>query len=213
MTREELETYIRYRTSTAEDDTEVLTAIRWELNRVYTTLPPSLDYKLEQATGTLTGGSNVLTLPSDLRALRTVRTLGTVLRPISLHEFEQYEASDYELEGTEGSPLYYTQISDTTAWCYPTVASQYNGETVTYTYVPAVPAMTSSTDSPSEIPEDFHIMIAEYAIEAVFLADEDPNIAASAKLRGDTIFAQYSQYLARRNGKPNFQRRVRGFVR
>lgn len=211
MTRAELEEYIRYRTTTASDDEDVMTAIRWEMNRVYTTLPVSLDYKLQKGQVVYVQDAEVLVLPTDLRGLRQVQGGGIVLRPISMDEYTHYESTEYEQTEPSGQPTYYTQVSASNIWVWPKPSAAYAGKTVTFTYVPAVPAMTLSTSEPDEIPEDFHLMIAEYAIEAVFLADEDPGIAAAAKVRGDTMFAAYSQYLAKRQGLPNFQRRVRGF--
>ena len=210
MTREELETYIQWRCTVTPDDTDLLTAIRHELNRVYMTVPVVLEYKISEATATLVQDQVTYTLASDVKLLKTVRAAGIPLRPIGQHEYQMEKAALYDDDDSAGQPEFFTQIADNQINLLPVASSIYAGETMTYSYVPAVTAMSASTDVPDQIPEEFHLMLAEYAIEAVFLADEDPSIAAQARARGDVMYSAYSQYLAKRNARPIYKRRIKG---
>lgn len=208
MTRDEIVEYVRQRLTADESDTALETQVIGEINRVYKRVALMERLSISRGSVSLTADDPVGTLPSDCGELIRLRKGNQTLNPITWQEFTETEAQIVDLETTL-TPYAYVVLSDTQIRVLPTPDE---AMTLTVDYAVRPSDLSSSTDTPSLIPEEYHDLIAEYALEKMALREEEPGLAATAKANGDLALGALRAHIIRRRGDRTLKRTIRGQV-
>ncbi len=213
MTRDQLQAYVLARSTIESDDSAAVTNLLLELDSAYAQIVSDVGLLPDQTTLTLNEDATVVALPADCGRIDRITADGQNYEPATIQEFAALEGSDEGIQSTGKQYIFMWSVdnSDNPAIrVQPAGAS--GGTTMNLYYFKTPTPMTAGTDSPSAIPARYQLVIAEYAIESLFLMDEEPGLAAAARAKGDVIYARLGRWAVERVGERRMQRTIRGAV-
>jgi hypothetical protein len=142
--------------------------------------------KVIPATMALTAGVNDYTLSSSILALIDIYvTSGTTGYPLTrVSPAELFDYRRRETDATTPTRLYATAGSDL-LMVYPTPSA---ADTISLLYVPYPTTLSSSSDTPSEIPPEWHKLVVFYALSRAADYDDD----ASSQM-GESYLQRYER--------------------
>lgn len=166
----------------------------------------SAQLKVGTATGTLTAGGSVFDLSSDfsitdfgmlqyMEYLALGSTQSYILEPISADEIIALNATN-----PIGATRQYAFLGLDTIRLWP--AAQTTGDTLTIYYAKTPTALTQDADVPSDIPSQWHWLIAIAA--GARLADavgEDQNLSMALDAKFQAGMNNFQKFLTRRGGR------------
>ena len=186
----------------ADDDTEAGLAV----NDALADIVVSTQLKVGTATGTLTAGGNVFDLSADfsitdfgmlqyMEYLALGSTQSYILEPISADEIIALNATN-----PIGATRQYAFLGLDTIRLWP--AAQTTGDTLTIYYAKTPADLVATTDVPTDIPSQWHWLIAIAA--GARLADavgEDQNLSMTLDAKFQAGMNNFQKFLTRRGGR------------
>lgn len=206
MTYAELRTYVRDRLSISSSDTAKTTQINTAIQQARYRL--CAEFRLKKTTTTLdfTADTETVTLPSDVTEILAITTSDYILQPITEQEFAELTA------GSGGPQVYVVDGSSTTIRIRPTPDTTAVAAATIY-YVQRPTALSADGDSPSEMPTEYHDLIAEEAIARIAMSEEDAELSRGAAAVAASLRAELRAYMNRRRGATASVQALRGFSR
>jgi hypothetical protein len=206
----DLQSYILARLSIDSTETQSVTQINYNINNEY--LQICQKYKLYEKVGTLTpqqssfaGGSapGIIALPSDCLEVENMLFSTVVPELVSLERIAQLQAvtnAGNTWWTSPTLPMYYAYESPTSINVQPLPDLSTPAGTIYYVAQP--PTLVNATDTPSYIPSAFHVWIAERAIVAMALNEQDIYGAELGNgMRAGQMEADFNVWNKRRKGK------------
>lgn len=143
--------------------------------------------KVRGCTMPLTSGTTDYTLDTDILQIKSVYTSGGVV----LERLELTDLLDLRRSSSSGAApsRYYAVAGSNLITVYPTPGT---GESLTVYFVPRPTAMTSSSDTPTDVPAEFHKAIEFYALREAADYDDD-----QSSYIGRYYDTQYKEHIQR----------------
>jgi len=207
MTYLELRTYVLDRLTISTDDTGRTTQINTAIQQARYRL--SAEFRLKKATATIdfTADTETITLPAGVVEILSMYTDDYILQPITEQELAEVSAD------AAGEPqVYVVDGSSTTVRVRPTPSTTQVGAVTIY-YVSRPTALSADGDIPSEMPDEFHDLIAEEAIARIAMSEEDADLSRGAAALAAGLRAELRAYMNRRKGATASVQALRGFSR
>lgn len=208
MTLDELRTYVRDRLSISSSDSAKTTQINTALNQARYRI--AAEFRLKQTKDTLdfVADTETVTLPADCVEVLAIYQGDYLLQPITWQEWGQVVGSTV----TGGPSVYVVDGSSTTMRVSP-LPAETESDAATIYYVQRPTALSSDSDTPSELPAEFHDLIAEEAIYRIGQSEEDQDLARGAAAVAATLRDELRSYLNRRPGATVSRIQLGGFTR
>lgn len=178
MTRDELVTYVQQRLTISTAETTTTTQIQTQIEQARRRV--NAHFKLLRATDDLdfVADTAAVAIPSDVVEILSITrgTSGGLLQPITEQEYAQYLSTDYSY--TTGPAVYVRRGASAVIDVYP-APTETETDAATLRYVQR-PTALGGSDSPSELPVEFHDLIGELAIYRIAQNEEDLELARAA---------------------------------
>lgn len=203
---------MRSRFGISSSETDRVTRIVQQINIEYARLVATEQLAMATATLGVTAGVATITLPADLIEIVTIRgfpgSVGEatlVWVPVSRQELARISSF-----GTSPSQVavyaFEPPLTIRLPWAPVTTDSTF--ATIEYVRSPAL--LSSGAAIPSDIPTQYHDLIAELVIHRIALDEENQPLAQSAYSIAQTLLADMRQFLGRRGGRSRPYIVVRG---
>lgn len=208
MTYAELRTYVLNRLTISTAETARITQVNTAINQARYRL--SAQFRLKKATTTLdfVADTETVTLPSDVVEILGIYTSDWLLQPITEQEFAELTS----VNTTIGPQVYIVDGSSTTLRLRP-IPSESETGALSVSYVQRPAALSADSDTPSEMPAEFHDLIAEEAISKIAMSEEDFDLARGAAVVAAQLTEGLRSYMNRRAGGTVARQVMRGFSR
>lgn len=199
--------YVRDRLSISSSDSAKTTQINTALNQERYRL--NAEFRLKKTTDTLdvNADSETVTLPADVVEILSLYTSDYLLQPLTEQEFALLGTS-----ASTGPQVYVVDGSSTTLRIRP-YPTESEADALTIYYVQRPTALSSDSDTPSELPAEFHDLIAEGAIYRIAQSEEDQDLARGAAAIAAMLTDNLRAYMNRRQGATVSRVQLRGFTR
>jgi hypothetical protein len=209
----ELRTYVRDRLTISTGDAAKTTQINTAINQARYRL--AAEFRLLEATASLnfTANTETVTIPADVTEILSIRQGTYVLQPITRAELAQYRAA--QAAGTTlstGPQVYVVDGASTTIRVWPVPTTTVTAA-ATIHYVQRPVALSADGDTPSEMPTEFHDLIAEEAVYRIAQSEEDFDLARGAAAATAELREGLRAYMNRRMGAGASKVFLRGFGR
>ena len=174
MIRSEIRDYVLDRLSIPSSDTTKVTQINNLIGYHYLRLCQK--YKLNRTSTTITASAATVTLPTGTTRILSVANENTPLRNVTEDTYLRYLQ-----DGTtfaDDLPAVYVREGMTQIRIYPVPTSSV---TLTILHEARPTALSADGDTPTLIPQEYHMLLGELTIAQVALSEEEPGLAAGAK--------------------------------
>lgn len=196
MTFLELQTYVLDRLSISSGDSGKVTQIKSILNGERYRV--AARYRLLTTTATLdfTAATETVSLPSDVTEVLSIRRGSVLMQPVTEDAYGEMVAVG---ASTGDGPLYYARSGTGVIRVYG-VPSETVAAAATLHYVKRPTALSGDSDTPAELPAEYHELLAERAVQVIALSEEEPGLAAGAGALADRLEAGLREWLNRYGG-------------
>lgn len=211
MTRDDLDLYVRSRFGISSTETDRVTRIVQQINIEYARLVVSEQLAVTTAALASAAGVATISLPADIGEILTIR--GTpastgesvdVWIPVTRQELARLSSL-----GSAPEQFAYAFEPPSTIrlpWAPTTTDSTF--ATLEYVRQPAL--LSSGAAIPSDIPTQYHDLLAELVVHRIALDEEDQPLAQSAYAIAQSLLADMRQFIGRRGGRSRPYIVVRG---
>lgn len=212
MTYAQLRTYILDRLTIATADTGRVAQVNNAINQARYRL--NAEFGLKKATDTIdvTADTETATLPSDVVRILSLYSGSWLLQPITEQEFGELSNTVVSGVGAGGPQVYTVDGSSTTIRLRP-IPSATAADYLTVHYIQRPTALSADGDIPSELPAEFHDLIAEEAIYRIAQNEEDQELARGAGAVAGDLRLMLRAYMNLRVGPTASRQALRGFTR
>lgn len=170
-------TFVRERLIISSQETATETQIDLYVNAERDRL--NAYFRLLRATSTLNfvADTETVTIPSDVVEILAIKRGTVLMQPVNPQQVAGYQAAVSDVSGALGGPVVYERLgASATIRVFPTPSTTATAAaTIHYVQRPAL--LTAVGDTPSELPREFHDLIAELVVYRFYLAEEDPELA------------------------------------
>jgi|GEM_PF-4374860 len=208
MTYAELRTYVRDRLTISTGDTAKTTQINTAIQQARYRLSAEFRLTKTKATLNFTADTETVTLPSDVVEILSITSGNYIVQPISEQEWAEVAGSVV----AGGPQVYVVDGSSTTIRISPVPADTETAAATIY-YVARPTALSADADVPTELPAEFHDLIAEMAVYRIAQSEEDFDLARGAAVVADELRGELRAYMIRRRGPTASRQALRGFAR
>ncbi len=201
MTYTELQDYVRERLGIPTSDTSRVTQIQRLLNAHYFQTASEAETTLSTTTLTFTIAVATVALGASVEKVKAIVTATGRLEPVSPARFAFYAGSFFTTD-LPAAPRYYIVTRGATSlvlrlWPTPTAT-----DATPIAFVLTRPtAMAAAGDSPSDVPEAWHHLIAERVVRDIALAEEQVDLAREALLNVQEWMGSLVQHIRERDGE------------
>jgi hypothetical protein len=197
MNLAQLRTYVLDRLSIDSTDTAKVTQIDRQLNTEYLRVVAEERLNVTKTTLALVADSQVVDLPDDWTETLALQRGATVMIPASFEKFAALDAA-----GTNSgydAPIFYYQESPDRLRVFPTPTTT-DPDGLTLWYCARPDAMTVDANTPVQIPDEYHDMLAELVVHRIAMSEEAFDLAQSAKQIADELRGRLIGQMRKRQG-------------
>lgn len=215
MTLDDLRTYVRQRLTVSTADSATTTQIDTAINQARLRLVARFRLKVATTTLDFTADTETVALPSDCTEILSISTADYLLQAINEQDFGQ-------LTSGSGGPQVFVRDGTSAVIRVRPVPQSTENDAATIRYVQRPTALSSGTDVPSEVPDEFHDLVGELAVHRIAQNEEDLDLARAAwnTIYGNPgnpqdlgLWGELSAYVNRMAGTTVNQIQLRGAYR
>lgn len=188
MTRDEIRDYVLDRLSISSSDTAKVTQVNTVIEQEHLRL--SLRHALKRTQTTMSASAATVALPSDCTRILSIANTETTLLPVTPETYLEYLQSDAAAE--DALPTYYIRESPGSIRIFPVPDT---AVTLTINYVARPTALTTGSSEPTDLPEEFHLLLGELAVAKIALNEEEAGQHQAAMQMASQMEAELAVYM------------------